>query len=90
MVACIEPNTSKYGLPFPQELEELLKIDLEGKKHFESLTYGKIRTLLHIVGKPKSVEVRIKKALTTINCIKEVNGKLNFKELNESFKASNR
>lgn len=86
----IKADESKYGLPMPEELGELLKMDKEGDRLFHSLTPGKQRNLLHIVGLPKSPEIRIKKAIVVVEYLKEVNGKLDFKELNLAFKAANK
>ena len=79
-------DTSEYGLPMPEELQELLLQDEEGNAIFHALTLGKQRTLLHIVGKYKSSDVRLTKAIIILNYLKSVNGKLDFKELNEAFK----
>lgn len=82
----LEVDNSKYGLPLPIEMEELLIQDIEGNHVFHSLTPGKQRSLLHIIGKPKSSDIRLRKAITVINYLKMTNGKLDFKELNEAFK----
>jgi len=86
----IRPDESKYGLPMPEEFQALLDIDEEGSRVFHSLMAGKQRTLLHLIGKPKSEEIRIKKAMVVNEYLKEVNGKLDFKELNHAFKDANR
>ena len=86
----VKPDESKYGLPMPEELQAIFDIDPDGDRIFHDLTPGKQRTLLHLVGKPKSGEVRIKKAMVIVDYLKEVNGKLDFKELNEAFKRANR
>ena len=85
----IVPDKSKYGLPMPEELQAIFDMDAEGDKVFHTLTPGKQRTLLHLVGKPKSSEIRIKKAMVVVDYLKEVNGKLDFKQLNEAFKRAN-
>ena len=85
----LKPDESEYGLPMPEELQELLHQDHEGNKVFHSLTKGKQRTLLHLIGKPKSTETRLKKALVVVDYLKTVNGKLDFKELNQAFKRAN-
>ncbi len=59
------------------------------KRIFHTLTLGKQRTLLHLIGKPKSGEVRLRKAIAVINYLKEVNGRLDFKELNLAIKTGN-
>ena len=79
-------DESEYGLPFPEELKELLELDEEGNRHFHHLTKGKQRNLLHLVGKPKSEAIRIRKAIVVVDHLKEMNGKLDFKILYEALK----
>ena len=79
-------DTSEYGMPMPEEMQELLYQDEEGSRVFELLTPGKKRTLLHLIGKIKSSDIRITKSIKIINYLKSVNGKLDFKELNEALK----
>jgi len=82
----LEEDNSKYGMPMPEEMEELLYQDPEGEQLFHKLTAGKQRSLLHIIGKPKSSELRLIKALVVLEHLKKQNGKLNFTILNENFK----
>ncbi len=82
----VAKDDSKYGMPMPEEYDELLKIDDEGLKYFESLTPGKRRNLIHLIGKPKSSQVRLTKALIVNDYLKLVKGKLDFKELNTALK----
>lgn len=86
----LKTNDSKYGLPLPEELASAWEIDQEAFDVFHSLTLGKQRSLIHIVGKLKSGDKRIEKALVMLEYLKSVNGKLDFKELNEAFKLANR
>ncbi len=86
----LEKDTSKYGMELPDELKAAWDLDPEGKAIFHELTPGKQRNLIHLVGKPKSSEIRIKKALVILNYLKSVNGQLDFKELNEAFKQANK
>ena len=79
-------DESKYGIPMPEEFQELLYQDIEGDKVFHALTPGKQRSLLHIIGKIKSSDIRIRKGLVVLNHLKSNNGKLDFKQLNEDFK----
>ena len=85
----ITEDKSKYGIPCPEEMKELLEIDLEGAQLFHELTPGKQRSLLHIVGKVKSSDLRIKKSMVIIDFLKENQGILDFKELGEAFKMAN-
>lgn len=82
----MEPDESKYGMPIPEELEELLQQDTAAAQWFEKLTPGKQRNLIYIVSQSKRSETRIRKALAIAHHLKEVNGKLDFKKLNETLK----
>jgi uncharacterized protein YdeI (YjbR/CyaY-like superfamily) len=86
----LEKDTSTYGMPLPDELKTAWELDPEGHDIFHALTMGKQRSLVHIVNKPKSSDIRIKKALTTLEYLKTVNGNLDYKELNEAFKLANK
>lgn len=81
-------DTSKYGMPVPEEYEEIWSFDDEFKQYFHELTPGRQRNLLHLVNKVKSKEVRIKKVLTIRDYLVDVKGKIDFKELNQAFKYS--
>jgi len=82
-------DKSKYGMPMPEEMGELLEIDDEANQFFHSLTKGKQRSLIYMISKPKSSDVRLKKALTICDYLKTTGGKLDYKDLNEAFKQSN-
>lgn len=86
----LKADQSKYGLPMPEELGELLKMDEEGNQIFHQLTPGKQRTLIHLVGKPKRSATRLNKAVVIVDYLKAVQGRLDFKELNEAFKQRNK
>ena len=82
----IEKDESKYGIALPPEIAELWELDLPGKEVFHSLTPGKQRSLLYIIGKPKSSDTRLRKALMITDYLKSVNGNLDFKEMNAFMK----
>ena len=86
----LKADTSKYGMPVPKQFQELLDTDDEFNNYFNSLTPGKQRNLLYMVIKPKSDVVKAKKALVIANHLVKLNGKLDFKLLNEDFKAYNK
>ncbi len=77
----LKPDTSKYGMPMPEEMQELLHQDPEGDKLFHQLTLGKQRSLLHLIGKPKSSPKRLEKALIVLDHLKKQGGKLDYKIL---------
>lgn len=79
-------DKSKYGMPMPEEFQELLYQDIEGDKLFHALTPGKQRSLLHLIGKPKSVDVRLRKGLIVLDYLKNNNGIVDFPTLMQAFK----
>lgn len=81
-------DKSKYGMPMPEEMKELLYQDPEGEKLFQALTPGKQRSILHMAGKFKSSQKRLEKALIILDHLKKQNGKLDYKILNEDMKNS--
>ncbi|RMD76454.1 MAG: DUF1905 domain-containing protein [Bacteroidetes bacterium] len=84
----LEKDDSPYGMPVPDELAELLRQDEEGNRYFHSLTPGKQRSLIHIVGKYKRSETRLHKAIVIIEFLKANGGRLDFKALMQAFKES--
>src|SRR5687768_17383041 len=74
-------DESEYGLPFPDELKELLDQDAEGNKLFHELTPGKQRNMSYAVSQVKNVDLRIHRALVVIEHLKKNKGKINFREL---------
>ena len=85
----LEKDNSKYGMPLPNELKTAWELDEEGYEVFHTLTIGKQRSLVYQIGKPKSSELRIRKALAMLEYLKSVNGNLDYKELNEAYKQAN-
>ncbi|MEM6879203.1 MAG: YdeI/OmpD-associated family protein [Bacteroidota bacterium] len=82
----LSPDNSKYGMPLPEEMAVLLEQDPEADRVFHTLTLGKQRSLLYLIGKPKTSDTRLTKALGVVEYLKSTNGKLDFKELNDSLK----
>lgn len=79
-------DKSKYGMPMPEEFQEILYQDPEVDELFHKLTPGKQRSLLYMIGKPKGVETRLKKAIVIAEYLKDCRGNLDYKELNQAFK----
>lgn len=84
----LKKDESEYGLPMPEELAELLKLDDEGNKIFHALTPGKQRNMLHIINTPKNSDIRIRRAICVVEHLKLTQGKINFKMLNEAIRNS--
>ena len=84
----LEEDKSKYGMPMPEEMAEIMAQDPEVDNLFHSLSPGKQRSLLYIIGKPKTSDSRIKKAILITRYLTEVNGILDFAEMNEFIKSN--
>jgi hypothetical protein len=68
----LNPDESKYGMPVPEELAELLRQDPEGERRFEMLTPGKQRYIIHYVSQVKSSQLRIDRAMLLIGNLKKL------------------
>jgi hypothetical protein len=79
-------DESKYGLPMPDELQEVLNQDPEGDRLFHALTAGKQRSLLYLIGKINDIDKRIHQALIVVDHLKENDGKIIGPMLNEELK----
>lgn len=79
-------DESEYGLPMPEELQEVLAQDTEGNQLFHALTPGKQRTLLYIAGSVKNQDLRLHRALAIIEHLKMNHGRINFRQLNVDLK----
>lgn len=56
-------DTTEHQFEFPDELKEVFKFDPEAKKVFDKLSEGAKRAIIYIVGRMKSQDKRIEKAL---------------------------
>ena len=79
-------DESKYGLPMPEELQEVLVQDPEGDKLFHALTNGKQRTILYYVAKYKDIDRRINSALIIIEHLKNNDGNIDYRQLHQELK----
>jgi hypothetical protein len=79
-------DESKYGLPMPKELAEVLRQDSEGNKHFHALTPGNQRLGIRIVDAVTDVDKRIHRALILIECLKDNEGRFVYDEIYEALK----
>lgn len=79
----IMEDTSKYGMPLPEEMEILLEQDEEGSHFFHKLTPGRQRSLLYMVGKIKSPQLRIDKSIAILEYLKSTGGKFEYQSFND-------
>lgn len=70
VTAVFKADNSKYQFEMPEELEEVLKTDLDAHTKFHSLTAGNQRSLIYLVMQVKSSEKRIERALKIAEKIK--------------------
>ncbi len=82
-------DESEYGMPMPDEFREVLDQDPDADVYFHNLTPGKQRSLIYLVGKVKSSDSRIRKALAIADHLTANKGNIDYKLLNEAFKAYN-
>ena len=82
----LEKDESKYGMPMPEELQEVLNQDPDGNKLFHGLTAGKQRSMMWFIGKVKDIDKRIHTALVFIEHLKKNDGKIVNAELQQELK----
>lgn len=82
----LKTDDSKYGVEITDEMIEVLYQDPDGSVLFHKLTPGKQRTLILLINKIKSTQLRIEKCFVILEHLKKQNGTLDFEQLNEDFK----
>ena len=85
----LESDSSDYGMEMPESLRTMLDQDPEGCAYFDCLTPGKKRNLIYLVANVKNIDSQIRKSLAILDHLKEVNGSLDFKLLNQKIKEYN-
>jgi hypothetical protein len=66
----VRPDDSEFGRDVPEELQELLEMDEEGKRLFYESLPSHQRAIIYYVAGAKSVQVRIDRAIMMINRLK--------------------
>ncbi|MGB0176420.1 MAG: YdeI/OmpD-associated family protein, partial [Owenweeksia sp.] len=66
----LKADTSKYGMPMPEEFEEVLNQDEEGRQLFEELKPGLQRSFLYYIGSAKTIDTRIKRSFQMVERLK--------------------
>ena len=69
--AQLREDDSEFGRDVPEELQELLEIDEEGKRLFYESLPSHQRGIIYYVAGAKSVQVRVDRAIMMINRLKE-------------------
>jgi hypothetical protein len=86
IVVELQPDVSKYGMPISEEMEEVLYNDPDGSILFHKLTPGAQRTLIHVINRFKSSNLKIERSFVILEHLKKTKGKIDFKLLKEDFK----
>jgi len=81
-------DTSKYGLPMPKELLEVMRQDPDGSKLFHSLTPGNQRLSIRLINMTNEIDTRIYRSLMLIEYLKHTEGKFVYNEVNNALKRS--
>lgn len=66
----LREDNSKFGMPVPEEFEEVLTQDPEGQEKFMELKPGLKRSFLYYINTGKTVDTRIKRSLKLIENLK--------------------
>lgn len=66
----LEIDTSEFGMPFPEELQEVLAQDEAGNQKFLALKPGLRRSLLYHISSAKTIDTRIKRSLDIVHKLK--------------------
>ena len=72
VVLILEKDNSTYGMPMPEELQEVLDQDTEARDRFNALTPGKQRNIIHFVSSVKSSQLKIDRSLKLLNNLKNL------------------
>lgn len=82
----LQPDISKYGIDITEEMEEVLYSDPEGNALFDKLTPGVQRSLIYIINKIKSSQLRIERSFVILEHLKKMKGKIDNEILKQDFK----
>jgi len=82
----IQPDVSKYGMEITEEMEEVLFSDPDGSDLFHRLTPGVQRSLIYMINKIKSSQLRIERSFVILEHIKKMKGKVDGKILQQDFR----
>ena len=88
-ISIVKDHTD-YGMDMPESFSVLMDQDLAGKAYFDTLTPGKKRTLIYLVANVKNMDSQLRKGMAILDHLKEAEGKLDFKVLNQKIKEYNR
>lgn len=71
-------DTSKFGMPMPQEFAEVLRQDPEGEILFNALSPGNQRLMLKLIVMVKGIDKRIARSLAGVELLKRSGGAFDY------------
>lgn len=77
----LKKDSSKYGMPMPEEFGEVLRQDPDGDRLFNELSSGNQRLLLKLIIMVNDVDKRIYRSLAAVEHLKQSDGKFIYDEL---------
>ena len=80
-------DTSRYGLPMPGELKEVMRQDKEGEKLFHKLTPGNQRLSIRLIDMAQDIDKRIRRSLILLEYLKYTEGKFVYNDIANALKA---
>ena len=80
-------DTSKYGLPLPKELKEVMRQDKSGEKLFHLLTPGNQRLSIRLIDMAQDIDKRIRRSLILMDYLRSTEGKFVYNEIANALKA---
>jgi len=82
-------DRSEYGFPMPESFATLLEQDEDGNTVFHNLSKGKQRSLIYLILKVKNVDSQINKGLAILHHLRDTQGDIEYKGLNQLIKDYN-
>ena len=82
----IREEDAEFGMEMPETMAEALAMDADAHHLFLALSPGKRRNLIYIVSRSGSADQQIHKALVINQHLKQMEGRLDFKMLNQQLR----
>lgn len=81
-------DESQFGMPMPEEFDEVLRQDGEGERLFNALSPGNQRLMLKLIVFVKDVDKRIIRSLVGLEVLKRCEGKFKYHLLHDAMRVA--
>ena len=81
-------DESQFGMPMPEEFEEVLRQDGEGERLFNALSPGNQRLMLKLIVFVMDVDKRIIRSLVGLEVLKRCEGKFEYHLLHDAMRVA--